>query len=328
MANQPWTMDYKLKNMHIQHLTGLIAAPFTPMHPDGSLNLNLIPEYYRLLKANENTGAFICGSTGEGVSLTLEEKKQVAEAWAQASRQDPDFHVITLLGGTCLQDAMHLARHAQDQGLYGVAFTAPSYFKPANVQMLAACCQEVAAAVPQMPFYYYHIPVLTGVGFPMIDLLAEVADRIPNFAGIKYTHEDFMDFLSCLRFQNGRYDLLWGRDENLLSALVLGARGGVGSTYNYAAPLYRILIEAFEAGNLALARSCQQRAIDLIRLLGKYGGIATGKAYMKLVGLDCGEFRLPVRNMTAEQFPLFAGEVAALDFATIRSRASTLASIH
>ena len=194
--------------------------------------------------------------------------------------------------------------------------------------MLAACCQEVAAAVPQMPFYYYHIPVLTGVGFPMIDLLAEVADRIPNFAGIKYTHEDFMDFLSCLRFQNSRYDLLWGRDENLLSALVLGARGGVGSTYNYAAPLYRILIEAFEAGNLELARSCQQRAIDLIRLLGKYGGIATGKAYMKLVGLDCGEFRLPVRNMTAEQFTLFAGEVAALDFASIRSKPSTLASIH
>jgi N-acetylneuraminate lyase len=313
--------------MNMKHLTGLIAAPFTPMHPDGSLNLNLIPDYYRLLKANENTGAFICGSTGEGVSLTLEEKKQVAEAWARATQHDAGFHVITLLGGTCLPDAIHLAQHAQHLGLYAVAFTAPFYFKPTNVQLLADCCQAVAAAVPQMPFYYYHIPVLTGVNFPMIELLAAVADRIPNFAGIKYTHEDFMDFLSCLRFQNGRYDLLWGRDENLLSALVLGARGGVGSTYNYAAPLYRALMDAFHAGDLEQARHLQQQAIDMIRLLGKYGGIATGKAYMKLVGLDCGEFRLPVRNMPAEQFALFAGEVAALDFAAFCSRTATLTSL-
>jgi len=49
--------------MHKQHLSGLIAAPFTPMQEDGSLNLSVIPQYYRLLKANKNTGAFICGSS-------------------------------------------------------------------------------------------------------------------------------------------------------------------------------------------------------------------------------------------------------------------------
>lgn len=204
------------------------------MHPDGSLNLALIPAYYNLLKANGNTGAFICGSTGEGVSLTLDEKKKVAEAWAAAAKGDLDFKVITLVGGTCLPDAIELAQHAQRIGLHAVSFTGPSYFKPASVQMLAACCQAVADAVPDMPFYYYHIPVLTGVNFQMIDLLQEVSGQIPNFAGIKYTHEDFMDYLSCLQYEGGRYDMLWGRDENLLSALVLGAKGGVGSTYNYA----------------------------------------------------------------------------------------------
>jgi N-acetylneuraminate lyase len=305
--------------MNHKHLTGLIAAPFTPMQADGSLNLDLIPDYYRLLKANGNTGAFICGSTGEGVSLTLEEKKQVAEAWARATQHDADFHVITLAGGTCLPDAIQLARHAQSHGLYGVAFTAPNYFKPATVQTLADCCQEVAGAVPQMPFYYYHIPVLTGVSFPMIDLLREIDGRIPNFAGIKYTHEDFMDFLSCLHFENGRYDMLWGRDENLLAALALGARGGVGSTYNYAAPLYHQLMEAFNKGDLQKAQQLQQQSIDMIGLLGKYGGIATGKAYMKFVGLDCGEFRLPVKNMSPQAFEAFQQEVQALWFDTYKS---------
>ncbi|OKL40049.1 dihydrodipicolinate synthase family protein [Pontibacter flavimaris] len=307
--------------MKQEHIHGLIAAPFTPMHPNGGLHLELIPSYYNLLKANGNTGAFICGSTGEGVSLTLDEKKKVAEAWADATKGDDDFKVITLVGGTCLQDAIDLSRHAQSIGLYAVSFTAPSYFKPASVQMLAECCKAVADAVPQMPFYYYHIPVLTGVGFQMIDLLAEVEGKIPNFMGIKYTHEDFMDYLSCLRFSNGKYDMLWGRDENLLSALVLGAKGGVGSTYNYAAPLYTNLIDAYNKGDMEEARKLQQQSIDMIRLLGKYGGIATGKAYMKLIGLDCGEFRLPVRNMPAAQFQSFKEDVAALGFNEYCSRA-------
>lgn len=306
--------------MNNTHLEGLIAAPFTPMHTDGSLNLSAIPTYYQFLKNNGVTGAFICGSTGEGVSMTTDEKKLVAEAWAACTHQDPDFKVMTLVGGTCLTDCKLLAKHAQEIGLFGISFTAPFYFKPANVQALAEMCAEIAAEVPNMPFYYYHIPVLTGVGFSMIDLLNEVDGKIENFAGIKYTHEDFMDFLSCLHFQNKKYDMLWGRDENMLSALVLGAKGAVGSTYNYAAPLYTNLIEAFNRNDLNAAQQHQQESIDMIRLLGKYGGIATGKAYMKLVGLDCGGFRLPIKNMSADQFENFKKDVDALGFSAYQSK--------
>lgn len=300
--------------MEFTHLQGLIAAPFTPMHADGSVHLELIPDYYALLKANGITGAFICGSTGEGVSLTLKEKKSVAEAWAACSKNDSSFSVMPLLGGTCIADAKELAMHAKSIGLDAVSFTAPSYFKPANVQMLAECCKEIAAVVPDMPFYYYHIPVLTGVGFPMYDLLQAVDGLIPNFAGVKYTHEDFMDFLSCLHFKNGKYDMVWGRDENMLPALAIGTKASIGSTYNYAAPLYHRLIQAFEAGDLLSAQQLQQQSINMIRLLGKYGGIATGKAYMKLIGLNCGEFRLPVKNMDAIAFEQFKQEVATLSF--------------
>lgn len=76
----------------------------------------------------------------------------------------------------------------------------------------------------------------------MFDFLQAEAPMIPNLAGIKFTNEDFMDYLSCLQFMDGRFDMLWGRDEKMLSALVPGARGAVGSTYNYAAPLYLRLI--------------------------------------------------------------------------------------
>lgn len=300
--------------MPFQHLTGLIAAPFTPMKPNGELNPELIPAYYQFLKQNKITGAFICGSTGEGVSLTTAEKKTVAEAWANAVGTDKDFKVMTLVGGTSMADAKELARHAYEIGLYAVSFTAPFYFKPATVKMLAECCKAVADEVPEMPFYYYHIPVLNGCHFPMIDLLQEAENTIPNFAGIKYTHEDFMDFLSCALFAGKKYDMLWGRDENMLPALAVGAKGAVGSTFNYAAPLYYELISAYENGDLERAQKLQQQSIDMIRLLGKYGGIATGKAYMKLAGLDGGEFRLPVKNMDAAQFAQFRSDADALGF--------------
>jgi N-acetylneuraminate lyase len=121
-----------------------------------------------------------------------------------------------------------------------------------------------------------------------------------------------MDFLSCLNYNNGKYDLLWGRDECMLSSLVLGCKGAVGSTYSYAAPLYLAMIKAFNDGNFEDARRLQQLSVDMVLLLGKYGGIATGKAFMKYVGLNCGEFRSPVKNMTDKMYNDFVNDVRQL----------------
>ena len=297
-----------------KHLHGLVAAPFTPMDRSGNLNLSLIPDYYLFLKHNGVRGAFICGTTGEGVSLTLAEKKAVCDAWCSATTDDQDFKVILFVGGTCIADCKELALYARQKGLFAVSFAPPFYFKPKDIDILTSCCKEIAQAVPEMPFYFYHIPDLTGVDFPMIDLLKNVDGKISNFAGIKYTAGNLMDYLSCLHFQDGKYDMLWGRDENLLSALVLGCKGAVGSTYNYAAPLYLRIINAFTANHLDEARRLQQQSVDMISLLSKYGGIATGKSYMKLIGLDCGAFRLPVKNMTIKEFELFKEDAAKINF--------------
>lgn len=307
-------MNKELSNSGYAALRGLIAAPFTPMDDRGDLRLSVVSDYYRFLKHNGVRGAFICGSTGEGPSLSASEKTALMTVWQSAAGTDAEFKIIALVGGTDIRDCQRLAQEAARIGLYGIAFTAPFYFKPATPALLADCCEAVAGAAPQLPFYYYHIPVLTGVDFPMTALLEAVADRVPNFAGIKYTHEDFMDFLSCMHYSEGRFDMLWGRDETMLSALVLGVKAAVGSTYNYAAPLYLRLMAAFEKGDLAQANALQQKAIAMIRLLGKYGGIGVGKSYMKLAGIDCGAFRLPVRNMTPPAFAAFQKEAAALGF--------------
>ena len=296
----------------IQKYKGLVAAPFTPMDKEGKIDTGMVPEYYKFLEKNGIAGAFINGTTGEGASLTQNEKKEIAVKWAGCLRDGGNVRVINLVGGTSVEECIENAFYSKESGLSAIAILAPYYYKPDETRLadFVACIGE---SVPEMPVYFYHIPALTGVNIPMIGFLQKISEMLPNFAGIKYTQEDFMDFMSCLNYKCHTYDILWGRDECLLSALALGARGAVGSTYNYAAPLYHSLIRAFDEGNLAEARSLQLKSINMIRLLGKYGGLATGKAYMKYLGIDCGKFRLPVTNMADELYDEFVKDVISLD---------------
>ncbi|NMC37696.1 MAG: dihydrodipicolinate synthetase [Bacteroidales bacterium] len=296
----------------IKKYEGLVAAPFTPMDKKGNLNLSLVPAYYRMLEKNGVAGAFINGSTGEGVSLTQREKQLNASEWAQCLKNNGKVRVINLVGGTSYGECIENAIFSRELGLSAIALLPPYYFKPGSDDQLAEFITKVGETVPQMPVYYYHIPVLSGVNISMLGFLRKISALLPNFAGIKFTHEDFMDYFSCLNFSNRKYDLLWGRDECMLSALVLGCRGFVGSTYNYAAPLYNALIKAFKKGDLTEARRLQMKSIEMISLLGKYGGMGTGKAYMKHLGLDCGKFRSPVKNMTDEMFHEFTRDVKKL----------------
>jgi N-acetylneuraminate lyase len=307
------------KQTIMQKFEGLIAAPFAPFNGTGEIMTEAIPGYCEFLEKNKVVGAFINGSTGEGVSLSMKEKMVVTEAWTAAARHK-SIKIINLVGGTSYRESAEAAIHSAEAGVDAIAILAPYYFKPAGAPQLAEFCARIAETVPQLPVYFYHIPVLTGCYVSMYDFLKEASAMIPNLAGIKYTHEDFMDFLSCIHFQEGKYDMMWGRDENMLSALVLGCRSGVGSTFNYAAPLYYALIDAFDKGDLVTARRLQQQSIDMIRLLGKYGGIATGKAYMKYLGFDFGGFRLPVKNMTADMYDKFKGDVQALQMEHLFSK--------
>ena len=295
-----------------QTLSGLIAAPHTPFRSDGSLALDLIPRQAQLLARNGVSGAFICGTTGEGSSLTNAERRQVVEAWVAA--KPSSLAVIVHVGHLSLGEACEFARHAQATGADAIATIAPSFFKPAATTELVAWCAKVAAAAPKLPFYYYHMPAMTGVTIPAADFLQSVNGQIPTLAGVKFTHENLMDFGRSGEIGGGKYTMLFGRDEILLSGLALGARGAVGSTYNFAAPLYLRIIEAFNRGDLESARRDQSRAMQFINVLDRHGGLAAGKAVMKLIGLDCGPVRLPLRAVSADHERSLHAELEQIGF--------------
>jgi N-acetylneuraminate lyase len=200
---------------------------------------------------------------------------------------------------------------SRDLGLSAIAVQSPYYFKPDETR-LAEFVTKIGEAVPEIPVYYYHIPDLTGVCLSMSGFLTKISGMLSSFAGIKYSGTDLSDYMSCLYFDNGQYDILWGRDECLLAALATGAKGAVGSSYNYLAPLYLRLIDEFRKGNISRARSFQYRAVKLLTVLQAHGGIPAGKAMMKYLGLDCGQYRLPLKKIAEGDYDVFAGEIRNL----------------
>ncbi|HSI36163.1 MAG TPA: dihydrodipicolinate synthase family protein, partial [Tepidisphaeraceae bacterium] len=207
-----------------------------------------------------------------------------------------------------------LAAHAQKIGAFAISALAPTHFKPRSLDVLIAWCAEIAAAAPGTPFYYYDIPSLTGVTFATADLLATAGGRIPTLAGAKFTNPDLAAYQRCNHVAGGRFDVPWGVDEYLLAALALGATGAVGSTYNFAAPLYLRLIDAMRRGDLVAARAEQYRAVQLVDVLAGFGYMAAAKATMGFLGVDVGTPRLPHTALSSEETGRLRTALDALGF--------------
>jgi N-acetylneuraminate lyase len=280
-------------------LRGLVAATHTPFTADGRLNLAIVEQQADHLLRHGVQAVFIGGSTGESHSLTVEERLALAKRWSEVVRSTQQ-QLIIHVGSNCLADARTLAAQAQQLGATAISALAPSYFKPKSLDALIACCADIAGAARGIPFYFYDIPALTGVSFSMPEFLSTAPKRIPTLAGIKFTNPDLMAYQQCLHVQEGRFDIPWGVDEYLLAALACGAVGGVGSSFNFAAPIYCRLISAFAEGNLTAARAEQYRSVQLIEFLASVGYMAAAKAVMGFLGIDVGPPRLPHSQTTTE----------------------------
>lgn len=289
-------------------LSGFFPAVFTPFDKKGQVTTDIITQYAAKLKQDGNSGVFVNGTTGEGLLLSVEERKVLAEAWIK--HQAPDFKIIIHTGASSIEDAKELSVHASDIGADGFSVMAPLFLKPNSVPALLSFVQSVAGSAPDLPFYYYHIPQVTGVDLAMIDFMEEADGKIPNLKGLKYSGTELMDTFLCVYSENKKWDVVYGQDEKLLAGLSLGMKSAIGSTYNFMAPSYTKLVKAFEAGEMEEARKIQHQSAQLVRLMNRYGGgIKVGKRIMKEVGIDCGGLRTPGLTMEEADWTSFHEEM-------------------
>ena len=284
----------------------LLAAAHTPFDERGALNLPVVERQAAHLRANGVDGVLVAGSTGEGASLTGAERRALAERWCAMGG---GLRVIVQVGHASPMEARSLARHAADAadvGADAICAAPPSWFPIGSADSLARTCEAIADGAPELPFLYYHIPALSGVHVSMARLIGLARESIPSFAGVKFTHTDALDFQACMREHGDAVKLYWGCDEALVTGLALGAHGAIGSTYNFAAPLFHRLIAAHGAGETETVRILQSRAAALVELLAERGYAAAAKRVMTFLGIDCGGVRLPLAELEGAEGDLRA----------------------
>lgn len=243
-------------------------------------------------------GLWVCGGTGEGVSLSREERRQMVELamGCAAGRLPIAFHV----GAPTTDDAVDAVRACQQAGVEAISSVPPFFFGKSDretVEYFRRLADET-----DRPLFLYNLPDATGR--PMTkSLVAEIVERVPGVVGIKHSATN-LDFILEVLDLRDDLNVLIGRGELMLPALVLGARGAVCASLSMAPERFVHLYRAFREGDLEEAMSAQQHAASVKRLYQHFGVIAaTKRVNTEQLGLDCGPPRGPTGALTAEEEP-------------------------
>jgi N-acetylneuraminate lyase len=286
-------------------LSGPVSALLTPYDHRDRIDEGAVAALVDFELDRGVTGFLLGGTTGEGLLLALEERMQLADAVLRAvDRRTP---VIVHVGATATRDAIRLARHAVDAGADAVASIPPIYYR-GTASDVVTFYRGLAESV-SIPVYAYHIPSTTGV-FLYRDIVSGLA-TIPNVVGIKFSDTN-LDELHYLKTEiRPQLNVVYGNDETLAAGLLMGADGGIGSTYNVMPGVYAAICGHAAAGRWEEARALQWRATRVINVLKRFGLLPALKAVLGRAGFAVGACRGPVEPLRGAPADLFEALHAA-----------------
>ena len=293
--------------------TGAWPALITPSPPDGGVDYEALRQLTNYLLGKGIGGLYVCGATGEGLLLSVEERKRVLEeVLGQVRGRVP---IVAHVGCVATRDAVTLARHAQEAGVQGVSSLLPTL--GAGLESTYLHYQTIAAAASRVRFF----PYLYGGQVDAVTLMRGLLERIPNLGGAKYTGPNMFELKHLVDLGAGRegWTIFSGMDEQCVFAAMSGAPGNIGSTLNFMPGVYREMRRRYEAGDLAGAVDLQLRANRVTATVISFGFSGALREMMRLLGLDCGEPRLPFAPLGADKREAFH---RALDEAGFRALAA------
>lgn len=269
--------------------TGVWPAMVTPMDDEGRIRPESAAPLVEKFVREGAGGIYLCGSTGQGPLLTVDERKTLAEATvtAAAGRLPVMIHV----GALRIEDCLDLARHAASIGADAVSSVPPMYYPP-TLRSAVEHYRRIGAATG-LPFYAYNfvLPNCT------VDAYVEALLQVPNIRGIKFTNRDMYEMARLKIVSEGRLNVLSGADETFLAAQAQGADGAIGSTQNVATPLFRAVLEAAQTGRWEEARRMMLQTVRLVHEVTIAHGLAGLHAILTEEGIPCGRPRHPLPTL-------------------------------
>jgi len=276
-------------------LYGVFAALLTPFDEKGKVSRNMLKRHVKFLISKGIDGVYICGSTGEGLLMSVEERKFVAELVKETAGDK--VKIISHIGCLNTKDAIELAKHAEKIKLDGLSSIPPIYFKY-SFEEIYNYYKNIAEAT-SLPFLIYYIPSTTGVILSN-DKIAELS-KIKNIIGLKYTDTNFFILQELLLKVKGKWIAFSGSDEMFLPGLTMGTVGCIGSTQNVLPEIFVDVYRNFKEGNIKKAMELQKRITVAVSLLKRYGGLYAWKTALKFRGINAGFCREPMKGKLSEK---------------------------
>ncbi|MBR5309464.1 MAG: dihydrodipicolinate synthase family protein [Clostridia bacterium] len=281
--------------------SGVMPALVTPFDESKNVNVPVLKSLTEHLINQGAYGFYIGGATGEGVSMTREQREILAyEAVKQISGRVP---AIVHIASINLEEAKALARHAEAVGADAISAIPPLFYKYSEDDVFNYY-KEIASSVNIPVMIYYN----TNAGFNMSARFAARLHEIDNVTAIKWTSSDYYGMMMVKELTHGEMNVINGPDEMLLMGLCAGADGGIGSTYNFMLPTIKAVYDNFKAGNIDEARRNQILATNIIYALHKFEGIPFVKAMLEKQGFEVGNCLVPFRQYTDEEKALMVLE--------------------
>jgi N-acetylneuraminate lyase len=290
------------------HFTGVWPALITPLTEEDRVNGATACRLVEYLLAAGVGGFYVCGGTGEGILLSTAERERMAETVIeQVNGRVP---VIIHVGAITTAEAMALAVRAEAAGADAVAAIPPFYYN-VGFQGIVEHYRSIAGA-SALPLYIYYIPTATGVTVTAQQMW-ELC-QIPNVRGFKYTSYDMYLLEQVLALGKGTLNVFSGPDELFAPMLTVGVDGAIGTTYNVLPRHFVKLYETFRRGDIEGARRLQSQANRVIDTFTKHGGLPAVKEMMRMIGLDCGYCRRPLRRLNESQVAALRADLDAVGF--------------
>ena len=265
--------------------SGVITAAATPMTPELEIDLARVPTYVDFLLSNGSRAVMVGGTTGEFVTLTVQERIELIRAFVVAvGARKP---VIAHVGDVNRRIAIRLAESALADGADALAAIVP-YFHQATQAAIEASLAEIARIAPQIPFLVYHYPAATGNRLEPATF--ERLLEIPNVHGIKLSVGTWDELLPFLSFDR-EVLAVCGNDSLMERFFKAGGRAVVSGN---AAALPDVVAEAVAgfAGTDGESLDHARHLVEKLVRLTCAGSVDRLKAILALRGMDVGPARI------------------------------------
>lgn len=277
--------------VNIDRLKKIYSALITPMRADESINYDALAQIIEMQISDGGEGFYCCGSSGEALLLSLDERKEILETTLKVNAGR--LPVISHIGTIRTADVVELARHAADAGADAVSMIPPYYYKFTMDEILDY--YEAVVNAVDLPVIIYNIPQFTGVSFTK-DNAKRLFDN-EQVIGMKHTSTDFY---ALERIHDAYPEKLYlnGFDEDYMPSLPAGANAAVGTTINLFAPTFLGIRDCYARGDVAQGQQLQSLAnkrVEAMLTCGIFGAVKYGFTYR---GIDCGDCRAPFRPLS------------------------------